>query len=128
MAKAVQEPRHSLKRTHENMSRRKRVLTLMANSGARGAGEKAKDRAKRLGVNLDVDNAWTQADAEEEDKVFGPCPYKDNIWQCLPQPNLHGMDEGLTQKLNSGVVEALVAEAQRSLGMDATKVRTNRAL
>jgi hypothetical protein len=72
-------------------------------------------------------NAWTQADAEEDDKVFGSCPYKDNVRQCLPQPNLHGMGEGLTQKLNSGIVEELVTEAHRSLGMKATKVRSIRA-
>jgi hypothetical protein len=41
----------------------------------------------------------------------------------LPQPTLHGMDEGLTAKTNKGVLEAVIIEAKATLGYSATKVR-----
>jgi len=42
--------------------------------------------------------------------VFGPNPVEDNIYRCLPQVNLHGMDEGLTAKLNLGILLYAAAE------------------
>jgi hypothetical protein len=122
MSQAQQEPRHGLKRTHANMTQRKTILHRMATSGARGANENALKQAARLGVNMDTDNAWDDADAEPEHKVWGPCLRRDNIYQCCPQPNLHGMDEGMTAKTNSGVLEATIKEAHTRFGFKATKV------
>jgi hypothetical protein len=42
------------KRTASNMQKRKRILLAMANSGIAGATGRANKRAKRLGVNLEV--------------------------------------------------------------------------
>jgi len=70
-----------------------------------------------------VDNAWNDTDAEVDEKVFGSCLRKDNIYQCIPQPNLHGMDEGVCCKCNSGVLEELITEAKTSHNLDATKVQ-----
>jgi hypothetical protein len=120
MAQARQDPRHGMKRTFANMNNRKRILRLMARGSARGAKERANKQAARLGVNLVLSNAWDH-DGEDE-CVFGNCPLRDNIFQCCPQPNLHGMDEGLTSKTNSGVMEALLVEARATYGFDATKV------
>ena len=49
-------------------------------------------------MNLQFDNPWHIGKADEW--VFGPDAIQDNIYRCLPQVNLHGMDEGLTSKLN----------------------------
>ena len=122
MAQARQEPRHGLKRTYANMTNRKRILKLMCSSGARGANKRGQAHAARLGVNLDVTNAWDDSDAGPEEKVFGNCPRRDNVFQCVPQPNLHGMDEGLTEKTNSGVLEAVIVEARARVGFKATQV------
>ena len=105
------------------MRSRKRILTVMKNGPAAGASDKAVKRAKRMGVNLDVVNAWAPDDEDvEECWVFGPDPVLDNIWQCLPQVTLHGMDEGLTQKANRGILEAVIKEAKVVLNMNATEV------
>ena len=122
MAQARQEPRHGLKRTYANMNNRKRILTLMASSGAQGANKRAKNQAARLGVNMEHTNAWDDGDAGQDECVFGNCPLRDNIFQCCPQPNLHGMDEGLTSKTNSGVLEAVIVEARWTYRFKATKV------
>ena len=107
------------------MKTRKRVLNQMKNGPGRGASEKAVKRAKRIGVNLDVTNAWANNEEDgAECWVFGPHPILDNIWQCLPQVTLHGMDEGLTQKANRGILEAVIKEAKDLLGLSATEVHT----
>jgi hypothetical protein len=49
-------------------------------------------------------------------------PEKDSVWQSLPQVTLHGFDEGICQKLNFGMLEMAVSEAQGQRNMDATKV------
>ena len=120
---AEQEPQHALYRTEETMKRRKRIYTAMSRSGARAANETATNRAKRVGVNILFDNAWYDGDCGQDEKVFGPCLLRDNIYQICPQPNLHGMDEGLTQKTNLGVLEATILEAKRLHNLDATEVR-----
>ena len=77
-----------------------------------------------MGVNLDVVNAWAPDDEDvEECWVFGPDPLLDNIWQCLPQVTLHGMDEGLTLKANRGILEAVIKEAKVLLNINATEVQ-----
>jgi hypothetical protein len=46
-----------------------------------------------------------------EDWVFGPDPIvEENIYRCLPQVNLHGMDEELTMKLNLVILRHALAE------------------
>jgi hypothetical protein len=122
MSLAEQEPRHSLKRTHAHMMRRKTILTQMGNTGAPKAKERAKNLAASLGVNMDKVNAWNDANDNVEVKVFGPCEEKDNIFQCTPQPNLHGFDEGLVNKGNAGVLEATIKEAYENKGIKATQV------
>ena len=124
MTQAEQEPRHALRRTEKNMRNRKRILTLMCTSGEAKANEKAQKRAKSMGINLDVENAWIEGERPAIEKVWGTCPKRDNIWQCLPQPNLHGMDEGLNAKTNSGVLEALIKEAKTETGANATQVHS----
>jgi hypothetical protein len=122
MAQAEQEPRFALLRTEANMKQRKRILNLMANSRARGANDRAQKYARRIGVNMIVENAWYDADTGTPGYVFGACPRKDNIFQCLPQPNLHGMDEGLTAKTNHGILEAAIVEAKALHNISATEV------
>ena len=122
MSLLVQEPRYALKRTAANMNTRTRVLNVMKNGPGQGASDKAVKRAKRIGVNLDVTNAWADDKDGEECWVFGPDPVLDNIWQCLPQVTLHGMDEGLTQKANRGILEAVIIEAKSLLQLSATEV------
>jgi hypothetical protein len=124
MARAEQEPCHAVLRTEKNMKLRKRIFTVMSEGAAPKARETAQKRANRVGVNLDVQNAWYDGDAGQDERVFGTCPRRDNIFQVLPQPNLHGMDEGLTQKTNLGVVIALIREAKRLHGLSLTEVHT----
>jgi hypothetical protein len=122
MSLLVQEPRYALKRTAANMKTRKRVLNVMKNGPGQGASDKAVKRAKQIGVNLDVNNAWADDEDAEECWVFGPDRVLDNIWQCLPQVTLHGMDEGLTMKANRGILEAVIKEAKARLQLSATAV------
>ena len=54
-------------------------------------------------MNLDVENGmWGKHD--DEARVFGPDPSKDNVYLNCPQVTLHGMDGGLTAKLNFGAL------------------------
>jgi hypothetical protein len=122
MARAEQEPRHAQMRTEENMRKRKRIIKLMSQTDARGCKDRAVKKAKALGVNMVVPNAWLEGKAPVWEKVLGTCPRRDNIWQVLPQPNLHGMDEGLNPKANLGVLEAVITEAKDLHGISATKV------
>jgi hypothetical protein len=128
MSLVEQEPRHALMRTEANMTRRKRVFTLMSERPEAGAHDLAIKRAKKIGVNLDLPNAWYDGDAGEEEKVYGPSLGKDNIFQILPQPNLHAMDEGLVQKTNLGVVQAMIKEAKSAQNIPATEVRDDMTL
>ena len=127
MAQLEQEPRYGLLRNTGNMKRRKRILRLMENQTGRGQKALAKKRAKRIGVDTDdAKNAWEDdSDASDSEKAFGPCPYFDNVWQSTPQVTLHGMDEGLTNKANHGVLEATIKEASYQWGVSATEVSTN---
>ena len=125
MNRLVQEPRFEQKRTPATMRARKRVLNVMRNVPARGAAERAIKKGKTIGVNLCYDTAWGTNDEDIENWVFGPDPNRDNIWQNLPQVTLHGMDEGLTQYCNRGILEAVIKEARELRGYDATKVYYN---
>jgi hypothetical protein len=90
------------KRTAENMKKRKRVIIMMSNSGQVGAAERAKQRARRIGVNVDVECGWTRELLHEW--VFGPCRKRDNVYQCLPQVTLHAFDAGVVMIVNFGVL------------------------
>jgi hypothetical protein len=122
MAQAQQEPRHNVLRNSFNMSQRKIILKRMATTGIRGANERAQKRAKREGVNLAIENAWSEEHCQNEAMVFGPHLVKDNIWQNLPQLVMHGNDEGLIVKANAGTLHETITEAKDRLGISATEV------
>ena len=83
---------------------------LKSKEKQRGKALQAQKEARTLGVNMAFDNPWDIGKAE--DWVFGPDPIEDNIYRCLPQVTLHGMDEGLTQKLNLVILAHAIAEVQ----------------
>ena len=75
-----------------------------------------------FGINMDVDCAWIGPPDNEGFTPFGPDVEKDNIFQNLPQVNLHGMDEGLTLKMCVSILQATIAEATTLRKMNATSV------
>ncbi len=83
---------------------------LKSKEKQRGKALQAQKEARTLGVNMAFDNPWHIAKAE--DWVFGPDPIEDNIYRCLPQVTLHGMDEGLTQTLNLVILTHAIAEVE----------------
>ena len=90
-----------------------------------GASARGLKLAKRNGVQLGALSPWSnrdQAAAASTAWVFGPDPVKDNVYQCMPQVNLHGFDEGLVQKMNFGAVETFVAHAAAAHNMNRTAV------
>ena len=76
----------------------------------------------QLGIDLYTSNAFVTKPDESHKWIFGPLPEKDSVWQSLPQVTLHGFDEGICQKLNFGMLEMAITEAQGRRNMDATKV------
>jgi hypothetical protein len=74
----------------------------------KGFAQDALKKARELGVNLRFDNPWHPK--KQEEWVFGPDALDDNVYRCLPQVTLHGMDEGLTSKLNHGILLYAIAE------------------
>ena len=97
-------------RDRRSMKKRKRALLLMATSGAPQCAANALKKAKSAGVNLEVDNGMWGDDSVDNSSPWGPDPSQDNVYQNMPQVTLHGMDEGLTAKLNLGCVRAAVSE------------------
>ena len=87
-----------------------RVLrrALISKKQQQGKAVVALQEGRRLGVNLQFDNPWHIGKADEW--VFGPDAIQDNIYRCLPQVNLHGMDEGLTSKLNLTILRHALEE------------------
>jgi hypothetical protein len=81
---------------------------LLSKLDRKGHAVKARKQARLLGANLLFENPWHISQPNEW--VFGADPVQDNIYRCLPQVNLHGMDEGLTSKLNLGILLYAVAE------------------
>ena len=100
-------------RTRGATKKKKRTYLLMSTSGTKGCNKNARTKAKVEGVNLDVENGFWGRPLDEA-WVFGPNPQLDNVYQNCPQVTLHGMDEGLTSKLNLGAVEMVVAELKIS--------------
>jgi hypothetical protein len=97
-------------RTDARVRKRKRVLLQMAaNSTAKATAEK---RAKEIGVfPLDIECGMQCAAGRPDLWFHGPDPEQDNTFANMPQVNLHGMDEGLTLKLNHGCLMTALAEA-----------------
>ena len=87
-----------------------------------GAKATAQNRAKRSGTSLQFQTAWSNEGYSAGDWIFGPDPALDNIYQCLPQVILHGMDEGLVSKLNHGSMSLYLDSVADDYGMDATAV------
>ena len=104
---AAREPR-----THRAMNKRKRVLLAMSTTGLKVDNDK---KARSAGVNLHVENGM-QGSVNDPNWVFGPDPDLDNVYQNMPQVSLHGMDEGLTSKLNFGCLHAVVLELKENSG------------
>jgi len=82
----------------------------------------ARTNSHKLGIDMYTSNAFVTKPQDSHKWIFGPLPEKDSVWQSLPQVTLHGFDEGICQKLNFGMLEMAVTEAQRRRNMDATKV------
>ena len=79
-------------------------------------------RAKKFGINMDVECAWIGPLDLDGFTPFGPDANKDNIYQNLPQVNLHGMDEGLTLKMCHFMLKATISEAIALHKMSTTSV------
>jgi len=106
-------PRIFLPRTDDRVAKRKRALTAMARSGTPGAAEKANKRARRLGVfPLHVACGMRATEGRPDLWVFGPDPEQDNVYCNMPQVQLHGMDEGLTSKMNHGCLMTALTEVR----------------
>jgi hypothetical protein len=82
----------------------------------------AKSEAISFGINMDVECAWIGPPDNDGFTPFGPDLNKDNIFQNLPQVNLHGMDEGLTLKICVSILKATIAEATTLRKMNTTSV------
>jgi hypothetical protein len=98
-------------RTDMNMRDRKRALVDDLLAPDADDREESKKRGRKEGVMLTFRNAWEE---ETDNWVFGPHPDYDCIYQCLPQPTLHGMDEGLISKLCRGLVAMAIACSNHS--------------
>ena len=82
----------------------------------------AKEGAQSYGINMHVECAWIGPPDLDGFTPFGPDANKDNIYQILPQVNLHGMDEGLTLKMCHFILKATIAEAIALHKMSTTSV------
>ena len=102
-------------RTRRAMTKRKRTLLLLSTTGTTGCKEMAYKRARREGVDLFVDNALYGLEMDKN-WIFGPDAAFDNVFQNMPQVSLHGMDEGLTSKLNLGCMHAVILELKEAPG------------
>ena len=85
-------------------------------------------RAKKFGINMDVECAWIGPPDNDGFTPFGPDAKKDNIYQNLPQVNLHGMDEGLTLKMCTCILNAAIKEATDLHKMNTTSVSDTNVL
>ena len=83
----------------------------------------AEKLARCLGITMTNECAWIGPPDKDGFTPFGPDSRLDNIYQSLPQVSLHGMDEGLTLKLCSGVLHATIQEAVKLHKMNVTSVR-----
>ena len=112
----------TLKRTDENMRRRRRNLHLYAERRDAGSKARAQMRAKRVGIPWGALSPWQNDTSGPGDWVFGPDRTRDNVYQCLPQVTLHGMDEGLISKLNFGALNTYLDHRMETQGVTAAQV------
>ncbi len=83
----------------------------------------AKEGAISFGItNMEYECAWIGPPDNDGFTPFRPDEKKDNIFQNLPQVNLHGMDEGLTLKMCVGILKATIVEATALHKMNTTSV------
>jgi len=82
----------------------------------------AKEGAISFGINMEYECAWIGPPDNDGFTPFGPDEEKDNIFQNLPQVNLHGLDEGLTLKMCVGILNATIVEATALHNMNTTSV------
>jgi len=85
-------------------------------------GKLAKQGAISYGISLDFECAWIGLPDNDGFTPFGPDAKKDNIYQNLPQVNLHGMDEGLTLKMCISILQSTIKEAIALHKMNITTV------
>ena len=85
-------------------------------------GKLAKQGAISYGISLDFECAWIGLPDTDGFTPFGPDAKKDNIYQNLPQVNLHGMDEGLTLKMCTSILQSTIKEAIALHKMNITTV------
>ncbi len=71
---------------------------------------------------MEYECAWVGPPDSDGFTPFGPDEEKDNIFQNLPQVNLHGLDEGLTLKMCVGILNATIVEATALYNMNTTSV------
>ena len=88
----------------------------------------AQKGALLCGINMDVECAWIGPPDNDGFTPFGPDAKKDNIFQNLPQVNLHGMDEGLTLKMCTSILNATIKEATALRKMNTTSVSNTNVL
>ena len=88
----------------------------------------AKEGTISCGINLDFECAWLGPPDNDGFTPFGPDANKDNIFQNMPQVNLHGMDEGLTLKLCVSILNAAIKEAIALHKMNITSVSDKNVL
>ena len=110
------------KRTDADMRARRRNLHLYAMRRDAGAKARAQTRAKRVGVPWGALSPWQNDMSAPGDWVFGPDATRDNVYQCLPQVTLHGMDEGLISKLNFGALNTYLDHRMETHGITAAQV------
>ena len=84
--------------------------------------------AKECGINMDFESAWIGPPDNDGFTPFGPDAKKDNIFQNMPQVNLHGMDEGLTLKMCTNILNAAIKEATVLHKMNTTSVSDTHVL
>ena len=107
-------------RTDQKNKRYRSTLLLLRDSRVQGASERAKSRARKLGVSLHADNPFSRYAGTSW--VIGPHIDKDCIYQACPQVVLHGSDEGTNAKLARGALELAIMEGIRCHGRSATAV------
>ena len=88
----------------------------------------AQKGARLCGINMDIECAWIGPPDNDGFTPFGPDAKKDNIFQNMPQVNLHGMDEGLTLKMCTSILNATIKEATALRKMNTTSVSNTNVL
>jgi len=119
-------------RTPETVTRKRAYILNVLDKEERqvGAKPRAVKRARRAGVLLDphLRCGYEPISLADDNWIFGPDKSKDNIYQAVSQVILHGFEEGLVQKLNHGVLEAVVQFYHEEHNILAAEVRNNKPI